>query len=194
MSADDCGLIIDPAVLADIQRQCRERRAQLEASGQLPPLPPEWPLNAPSPSDSVVGVEKASLPTQPLSGAFWQGVLYGSPDALLSSRDAHSAFRLVAEQLQIPIEEGETLDTIRAGQLRKALRSRFGYGAAEGAMAALWRAAPLTEGCPLPNPEERDRAPGPLPVSPSQPQWMVELNAPGGTEREWLVQNGLWGG
>ena len=38
MSDDNGGLVIDPAVLADIQRQCRERRAELEAAGSLPGL------------------------------------------------------------------------------------------------------------------------------------------------------------
>ena len=31
---NDCGLIIDPAVLADIQAQCRRRAAELEAEAQ----------------------------------------------------------------------------------------------------------------------------------------------------------------
>ena len=34
---NDCGLIIDPAVLADIRAQCQRRRAELEAAGTLPP-------------------------------------------------------------------------------------------------------------------------------------------------------------
>jgi|SRR6516225_744889 hypothetical protein len=38
VSENESGLIIDPAVLADIQRQCRQRRAELEAAGALPPL------------------------------------------------------------------------------------------------------------------------------------------------------------
>lgn len=33
-----CGLRIDPALLADIRRQCQERRAELEAAGRLPCL------------------------------------------------------------------------------------------------------------------------------------------------------------
>jgi hypothetical protein len=34
---NDCGLIIAPAVLADIRAQCQRRRAELEAAGALPP-------------------------------------------------------------------------------------------------------------------------------------------------------------
>ena len=35
---NDCGLIIDPALLVDIQAQCQRRRAELEAAGTLPGL------------------------------------------------------------------------------------------------------------------------------------------------------------
>jgi hypothetical protein len=37
MSDDNGGLVIDPAVLADIQAQCRARRAELEAARTLAP-------------------------------------------------------------------------------------------------------------------------------------------------------------
>src|SRR5215467_13118163 len=37
---NDCGLIIDPALLADIQAQCRHREAELDAAGELLALPP----------------------------------------------------------------------------------------------------------------------------------------------------------
>jgi len=35
---NDCGLIIDPAVLVNIREACKQRRAELEAAGALPPL------------------------------------------------------------------------------------------------------------------------------------------------------------
>ena len=35
---NDCGLIVEPAVLAGIRTQCQRRRAELEAAGALPPL------------------------------------------------------------------------------------------------------------------------------------------------------------
>jgi hypothetical protein len=63
---NDCALIIDPAVLADIRAQCQRRRAELEASGQLPPLrlAPGCPVNAPGPSDSaIVAAKAATYPT-----------------------------------------------------------------------------------------------------------------------------------
>jgi hypothetical protein len=36
---NDCGLIIDPALLVDIRAQCEGRRRELEAAGTLPPSP-----------------------------------------------------------------------------------------------------------------------------------------------------------
>jgi hypothetical protein len=59
MSDDDGGLIIDPKELARIQAACRERRAQLEASGKLPPL-----RIAPGCPQSTFATLPASLPTQ----------------------------------------------------------------------------------------------------------------------------------
>ena len=46
----ESGLIIDPAVLADIRAQCQRRRAELEAAGSLPvpTIAPESPQSAPA--------------------------------------------------------------------------------------------------------------------------------------------------
>jgi hypothetical protein len=52
---NDCGLIIDPTLLADIQAQCQRRRAELEAAGALPPL-----ALAPGASQSVSEVLSAT--------------------------------------------------------------------------------------------------------------------------------------
>ena len=127
---------------------------------------------------------------------FWRALLYGSPDALISQAHANDALCLVATNL-LPIGNtnvsGEFSGTVRAGALRKALLERFGAKVWD-VMNKLWQAAPTTDGCPQPNPEERGLPPGPLPVGRNQPRWAGELNEPRGMEREWLTENGLWRG
>ena len=94
--------------------------------------------------------EAAPVPPPSLSlpGSFWQAVSYGSTDSLLSTADSTRALEQVAAKIGVPIREGETLGVVRAGQLRKLSRERFGSLEAEGAMAALWRAAPASPGAP----------------------------------------------
>ena len=183
----ESGLIIDPAVLADIRAQCQRRRAELEAAGSLPvpTIAPESPQSAPA---------ALSAPSPiPLASAFWQSLLFGNPDSLVSSSDATRALQLVSDKLGFPIADGETIDTERAGQLRKLLRGRFGL-AAEQTMSALWRSAPASPGAPQPDIGQTQLPAGALPASRSQPQWIAELNEPGGSERAWLIENGLWCG
>jgi hypothetical protein len=54
---NDCGLIIDPALLMDIRAQCERRRRELEAAGTLPPSP-----IAPGSLQGVSSSTKASPP------------------------------------------------------------------------------------------------------------------------------------
>jgi len=81
-----------------------------------------------------------------LPSSFWWSLLFGNPDCLISSSNATQALYLVSEKLAIPIGEGETIDALRAGQLRKMLRKRFGPADAEQTTAALWRSAPSKRG------------------------------------------------
>jgi hypothetical protein len=57
---------------------------------------------------------------------------------------------LISDKLALPIIQGETLGVLRAGELRKTLRSRFGAREAERANE-LWRSAPASPGAPMPN-------------------------------------------
>ena len=183
----ESGLIIDPAVLADIRAQCQRRRAELEAAGSLPvpTIAPESPQSAPA---------ALSAPSPiPLASAFWQSLLFGNPDSLVSSSDATRALQLVSDKLGVPIADGETIDTVRAGQLRKLLRGRFGL-AAEQTMSALWRSAPASPGTPQPDIGQSQLPAGPLPTGRNEPRWIEGLNEPGGSERAWLNENGLWCG
>jgi len=54
---NESGLIIDPAVLADIRAQCQRRRAELEAAGELPAA-----TIAPESLQSAFSLAKAPLP------------------------------------------------------------------------------------------------------------------------------------
>jgi hypothetical protein len=160
-----------------------------------PPVEQEPARIAPGPSQNACNVPPAPPPVlelAPLPAVFWQALLYGSPDALLATTDATQATRLVAQRLGVPsVALSEFTESLRAGQLRKLLRDRFGL-AAEQTTAALWRSAPASPGTPLPDIAQLPaRA---LPASRSQPQWIAELNKPGGSERAWLIENGLWCG
>jgi hypothetical protein len=52
---NDCGLIIDPALLSDIQAQCRQRAAELEAAQNAATQAPQQPLAPPGSSQSTNG-------------------------------------------------------------------------------------------------------------------------------------------
>jgi hypothetical protein len=186
---NDCGLIISPEELLRIQQACIRRRAELEAASALPPM--TIALESPQGAREVL---RAPSPIPVLASAFWQGVLFGSPDALLSATDVILAFRLLAEQLQIPMQQSNPFGSMRAGALRKLFRERFGHVEAEQAMVALWRSAPASPGAPLPAPDQSQLPPGRLPAGRSQLRWIAELNEPEGSERQWLMENGLWYG
>jgi hypothetical protein len=185
---NESGLIIDPAVLADIQAQCQRRRAELEATKTLPPL-----TIAPGSTESAFVLAKAPSSIPLLESAFWQALLYGSPDALVPLADANTALRLVAHELSIHCNGADFVETVRAGVLRKALLERFGAKAWD-VVNKLWRNAPASPGAPEPSEDQSQLPPGPLPVGRNQPQWIRELDEPGGAERTWRIENGLWGG
>ena len=154
---------------------------------------PQPLANAPESPQSAPTALPAPLPMEPLPSSFWWALLFGNPDSSVSSSDATRALQLVSAKFGVPIADGETIETVRAGQLRKLLRGRFGL-AAEQTMSALWRSAPASPGTPQPDIGQSQLPAGALPVSHSQPQWIAELNEPGGSERQWLMDNGFWCG
>ena len=129
----------------------------------------------------------------PLASAFWQALLYGSRDALVSPRDANTALRLVARELAKDLDVIEFTDSVRVNTLRKVLDQRFGAGAWP-AMNKLWRSAPASPGASQPSEDQGQLPPGPSAVGRNQPRWIGELHEPGFTERAWMIENGLWGG
>jgi hypothetical protein len=151
-SANDGGLIVDPVILANIQRLCRGAAQR--------------PIEVLGSPQSDFGVARVPPPIPPLPGSFWQAVLYGSPDSLLSAADSTRALQLIADKLGAPTVEGEMLGALRAAQLRKLLRERFGPLEAEGAIAALWRRAPASPGVPQSAEDQSQLPPGPFPPRP----------------------------
>ena len=158
-----------------------------------PRAEPQTLANAPESPQSAPAALPAPPPIEPLPSSFWWALLFGNPDSPVSSSDATRALQLVSDKLGVPIADGETIDTVRAGQLRKLLRGRFGL-AAEQTMSALWRSAPASPGAPQLDIGQGQLAAGPLPAGRNQPRWIRELDEPGGAEREWLMENGLWCG
>jgi hypothetical protein len=142
-------------------------------------------------SQSSESAPAAELQCLPLPAAFWWGLLFGSPDSLLSAADSTGALQLISDKLGVPTVEGETLGVLRAGQLRKLLRERFGPLEAEQGIAALWRRALASEGLPQPAEDQSQLPPGPFPVGRAQPAWIRDLHDPDRCEHEWLLDHGI---
>jgi hypothetical protein len=124
-----------------------------ESAKEAPTVEPQRLANAPESSENVQTTLPAPSPI-PLASSFWQALLFGNPDSLVSSSDATRALQLVSGKLGVPIREPERVSTMRAGQLRKLLRDRFGPADAEQTTAALWRSAPSSPGTPQPNDDQ----------------------------------------
>jgi hypothetical protein len=118
-------------------------------------------------------------------------LLCGSADSLFSAADSTRALQQVSDKLGAPTVEGETLGVLRAGQLRKLLRERFGPLKAEQAMAALWRNAPASPGAPEPAEDQSQLPPGPFPVGRLEPAWIRDLHDEDCCEHEWLLDHGI---
>jgi hypothetical protein len=164
---------------------------------QSPPIIPESPQSLP-----------AALPVPPpipalplLQSDFWQALLFGSRESIVSAADANIAVRLVACQLGANLETAsaveerrhsdvsEFTDSIRVHTLRKRLDEHFG-GAAWPAMNELWRSAPSTPGAPAPGLDQSQLPPGPW-DSRNQPRWIESLHDSSRIEREWLEDLGI---
>ncbi len=149
-------------------------------------LAPQCPRVALESSERVPTALPAPSPT-PLAGAFWQSLLFGNPDALVSSSDTTRALHLVSDKLGVVLIDGETISTLRAGQLRKMLGERFGPNVWD-VMNKLWRSAPASPGAPTPAADQSQLAPGPLPAD---RRWIRDLHDPDRIEREWLLDHGI---
>lgn len=149
---------------------------------------------APGSPQSVSEVLPAPPPISSLPNSFWQALLFGSPDGLIPGCDVTGALRLISNKLRIPITQDETIGVLRAGQLRKMLRSRFGARDAERAMSELWRGAPASPGAPVPNDDQSHCCPGVWECPRSMPLWRREMNERNISERDWRIENGLWCG
>ena len=86
---------------------------------------PQPLANAPESPQSAREALGAPLPV-PLPSTFWQALLYGSPDALVSPRDANTALRLVAHELGKDSDGVQFSDNVRVNTLRKMFDQQFG--------------------------------------------------------------------
>jgi hypothetical protein len=154
---------------ADTSAQREALGANKEPSSQHLPAPKE---------------AKGPATIPPLPASWWQGLLYGSPDAMLSAADATRAMHLIAQALGVNSGPSEFSAGVRGVALRKILDERFGAGQAWRAMNELWRSASPSPGAPSPNQDQSQMTPGSWPVSPDQPRWATQLNEPGGTDRD----------
>jgi hypothetical protein len=169
--------------------------AKPSSGSPTPPAEAESVAIVPGSPQSACTKLGAPLPIPaiaPANSAFWQALLYGNPDGLVSSTDATIALRLVAERIGITIDQSETIATLRAGELRKLLRNKFGQLQAEQTIAALWRSAPLKAfGALAPAPEESQPPPGSSVDSQLQPRWARALHDPDRAQQEWLSDHGV---
>jgi hypothetical protein len=173
--------------------------AEVMSTGLRASLPPSVITPGPSQSalesaQSVPEVLPAPPPIPPLPASWWQGLLYGSPDAMLSAADATSAMHLIAQALGVNSGPSEFSEGVRGAALRKLLEAHFGAAQAWRAMNELWRSASPSPGAPSPNQDQSQMTPGSWPVSREQPRWVREFHDPGGVERDWMIENGLWCG
>jgi hypothetical protein len=175
-------------------REPRNGESSSEFSNQTPTADPQR-LMVPAAPLSTSAALSAPLPIPPeLPGSWWQALLYGSRDAMLSPVDANTALRLVGRELAKDLDVVDFTESVQVNALRKTMDQCFGATAAWQAINKLWRAAPSSPDAPQPGKDESKESPGSLPASRNQPQWIRELNEPDGAERSWLIENGLWCG
>jgi hypothetical protein len=155
-------------------------------------LEPQCPRIAPESPQSVPETSAAPSPI-PLPSAFWQALLYGSRDALLSSRDANTALCLVAFELGKGSDVVRFSDSVRVNTLRKMLDQQFGAKAWD-VINRLWRAAPPSLGAPTPNEDQSYCSPGLKDCPRSMPAWRREFNQQGESEQRLLESMGSWCG
>jgi hypothetical protein len=128
-----------------------------------------------------------------LAAAFWQALLYGSRDALVSQSEANAALRLVAHELSTDCNGADFVETLRAGALRKVLDERFG-AVAWPAMNKLWRSAPASPGAPFPNEDQSQASHGVGDCPRSMPAWRREFHQEISNEQRLLESLGGWSG
>jgi hypothetical protein len=166
------------------------RASPVASDGARTTIPPEAPGSPPSARELL----PATPPVPPLPNAFWQTILYGNQDSLVSGSEATRALQLVSDKLGIRRVEDQTIETLRAAQLRKLLHSRFGPSQAERIMLELWRAAPADPRAPQPGDDQSHCTPGVWECPRSMPAWRRELNDPVDGEMQWQIENGCWCG
>jgi hypothetical protein len=167
-------------------------------TGLRAPLPsviaPGPSQSAPESSQSVLEVPAALPPIPPLPASWWQSLMYGSPDAMLSATDATRAMHLIAQALLVERGPSEFSEGVRVAALRKLLEAHFGAAQAWRAMNELWRAAPVSPGASQPNEDQSRCTPGVWDCPRSMPVWRREFHQEKSTEQQLLEGIGGWCG
>jgi hypothetical protein len=180
-----------PKAAPEAQRDC-SNCPNPESAHAPRAVEPQPVANAPESPQNIPTALPAPSPI-PLASAFWQGLLYGSRDALLSPADANTALRLVAHEVSTHCSGADFSETVRAGALRKALSERFGAKVWD-VMNRLWRAAPVSPGASIPNEDQSHCSPGLKDCPPSMSVWRQEFNQEVSNEQRLLESMGGWCG
>jgi hypothetical protein len=167
----------------------RETRSSGDCEAPLEPQPLADPPESPQSASAAL---PAPSPI-PLASAFWQALLYGSRDALVSPSEANTALRLVAHELSTHSNAAYFTKTVRAGALRIVLLERFGAKVWD-VMSKLWRVAPVSPGASVPNEDQSRCSPGASDCPRSMPAWRREFHQEVSNEQRMLEGIGGWPG
>ena len=157
-------------------------------TGEPQPLAnvPKSPQGAPAALPPV-----SSIPL--LESAFWQNVLHGSRDAMISPKYAASAVRLIARELGKDSDVVQYSESVRVATLRKMLEAQFGAKVWD-VMNKLWRATSASPGAPAPNEDQSHCSPGVQDCPRSMPSWRREFYSEASDEQRLLEGIGGWCG
>ena len=149
-------------------------------------------------TEARLSLESKPTPSEPvkLPPAQWfdRFIGYGANSRVVALADAIACVRLVITELQGPLAAAEAQvrlegETVPVPALYAECARLTGNAACWGVVQALQLRARTQEGISSPSPLLAT----PMPEA-AQPRWMQELNEPGGTERDWMIENGLWCG
>jgi hypothetical protein len=157
------------------------------------PTPQPLPI-APGFPQSVQEVPSVTPSITLLPSGWWQALLYGSRDAMLSAVDVNIALQLVARKLGKDSDVAEFSGSVRVNTLRKTLDERFGAAQTWRVMNELWRAAPGSLGAPEANVNQSYCTPGVWECPRSMPAWRREFHQEVSDEQRLLESLGGWCG
>jgi hypothetical protein len=155
-------------------------------------IPPSIAPGFPQSVQEVPSVTAPSITLLP--SGWWQALLYGSRDAMLSAVDVNIALQLVARKLGKDSDVPEFSGSVRVNTLRKTLDERFGAAQTWRVMNELWRAAPGSLGAPEANVNQSYCTSGVWECPRSMPAWRREFHQEVSDEQRLMESLGGWCG